>query len=137
VENTHNSDEHPPSATWNGVPQFVLSSENELLFVVIRGGNRASRVGFGSDQFDFLEEIGLGRVRLGSGWVGSIYMLCFFRSLIDFDWIEGHLISDRVGSSRIRVGSNQFDFLKKIGSDRIGRVSRVLPPLVVIVTCKL
>jgi hypothetical protein len=51
--------------------------------------------GFGSDgsgRFDFLEEIRSGRV-------GSIYMLCFFfRFLIDFNWIEEHLISDRIGS---------------------------------------
>jgi hypothetical protein len=50
-------------------------------------------------------------------------MLCFFRSLIDFDWIEGHLISDR-------VESGQFEFLKKSGrvgfrSGRVGQVSRV------------
>jgi hypothetical protein len=57
-----------------------------------RGGNRAGQVGFGSNgsgQFDFLEEIRLGRV-------GSIYILCFFRSLIDSDWIKGHLISGQV-----------------------------------------
>jgi hypothetical protein len=71
-----------------------------------RGGNWASRVGFGSDgsgQFDFLEEIGSDHV--GSGRVGSIYMLCFFRSLIDLDWIESHLISDRVGSGSDRIRS--------------------------------
>jgi hypothetical protein len=50
-------------------------------------------------------------------------MSCFFRSLIDFDWIEGHLISGRVGSGRVRVGSDQFEFLKK--SDRVGRIFRV------------
>jgi hypothetical protein len=54
-------------------------------------------------------------------------MLRFFRSLIDFDWIEGHLTSGRVGSGRVRVRSGQFDFLKK--SDRVGfwsgRVERV------------
>jgi hypothetical protein len=69
-------------------------------------------------------------------------MLCFFRSLIDFDWIKGHLISDRVGSGRVRIRSDQFDFLKKI--DRVGfgsdsgpsgscgflGLGRVLPPLV-------
>jgi hypothetical protein len=38
--------------------------------------------------------------------------------LIDFDWIEGHLILDR-------VGSGQFDFPKKsgrvgFGSGRVG-----------------
>jgi hypothetical protein len=71
------------------------------------------RVGFGSDQFDFLEKIGSDRVRSGSGRVGSIYMLCFFRLLIDFNWIEGHLISGQIGSNRIRIGSDQFDFLKK------------------------
>jgi hypothetical protein len=42
-------------------------------------------------------------------------MLCFFRSLIDFDWIKGHLISGQVGSGRIRVGSDRVGF----GSDRI------------------
>jgi hypothetical protein len=57
-------------------------------------------------------------------------MLCFFRSLIDFYWIKGHLISGRVGSGRDRVGLDQFDFIKKLGqigfgSGRIGRVSRV------------
>jgi hypothetical protein len=31
--------------------------------------------------------------------------------LIDFDWIKGHLISGRVGLGRVRVGSDQFDFL--------------------------
>jgi hypothetical protein len=49
------------------------------------GGNRAGRVGFG----------------FGSDWVGSIYMMYFFRSLIYFDWIEGHLISGRVGLGRV------------------------------------
>jgi hypothetical protein len=72
-----------------------------------RGGNRAGRVGFGfgsgrSGQFDFLEKIGSGRI-------GSIYMLCFFRSLIDFDWIESHLISGRV----------------EFGSEWVGRVCRI------------
>jgi hypothetical protein len=52
-------------------------------------------------------------------------MLCFFTSLIDFDWIKGHLIS-----GRIRIESSQFDFFLKsdrIGfeSGRVGRVSRV------------
>jgi hypothetical protein len=63
-------------------------------------------------------------------------MLCFFRSLIDFDWIKGHLISDR-------VGSDQFDFLKKLdhigfgsdldpdGSDRFLESDWILSPLVV------
>jgi hypothetical protein len=59
---------------------------------VYKGGNRAG----GSGQFDFLEEIGLDRV-------GSIYMLCFFRFLIDFDLIEGHLISDQVGFRSDRI----------------------------------
>jgi hypothetical protein len=63
-------------------------------------------------------------------------MLCFFRSLIDFDWIEGHLISGRVGFGS---GSSQFDFLKKSGRIRSGSgpdgsggflgSGRVLPPL--------
>jgi predicted ThiF/HesA family dinucleotide-utilizing enzyme len=97
--------------------------------------NRAGRVGFGFGfgsgrlgQFDFLEEIGSGQ-----GRVGSIYMLCFFRSLIDFDWIKGHLISGR-------IGPGQFDFLKKLGrvgfgsgldpdgSDGFLGSGRVLPP---------
>jgi hypothetical protein len=89
-----------------------------ILLVVHRGGNWSGRVGFGfesdgSDQFDFLEEIGSGRVGSESGRVGSIYMLCFFRFLIDFDLIEGHLISGRV-----LFESDQFDFFKK--SDRVG-----------------
>jgi hypothetical protein len=78
----------------------------------------------------------LGRVSLTfwkkSGRAGSGQFTCcvFFRSLIDFDWIEGHLISGRVGSSRVRVGSDQFDFLKKLNqvgfmSGRVGQISRV------------
>jgi hypothetical protein len=63
-------------------------------------------------------------------------MLCFFRSLIDFNWIEGDLGSDQVWSGLDRLG--QFDFFKKnqIGlgsnpdrSDRFLRSDRVLPPL--------
>jgi hypothetical protein len=61
-------------------------------------------------------------------------MLCFFSSLIDFDWIKGHLISGR-------VRSDQFDFLKKLGriefrsgsnpneSDGFLRSGRILPPV--------
>jgi hypothetical protein len=101
---------------------------------ISRGGNRTGRVGFGfrsdgSGRFDFLEEIGSGRIR-------SIYMLCFFISLIDFDWIKCHLISGW-------VESGQFDFLKKMGrvgfgfgsgldpdgSDEFLGSGRVLPPL--------
>jgi hypothetical protein len=53
-------------------------------------------------------------------WSGRVNLyVIFFRSLIDFDLIEGHLIPDRVGSGQIRIESNQFDFLKKNGSDRI------------------
>jgi hypothetical protein len=61
--------------------QAVLDNMPELVFSVVRGGNRTGRFGFGfgSGQFDFLEEIGSGRIK-----VGSIYMFCFFRSLIDF-----------------------------------------------------
>jgi hypothetical protein len=68
-------------------------------------------------------------------------MLCFFRSLIDFDWIEGHLISDRIGSGRVRVRSDQIDFLKKLGSssdpnpnesDEFLESGRVLPSLIFI-----
>jgi hypothetical protein len=58
-------------------------------------------------------------------------MLCFFRLLIDFDWIKGHLISDRIGSGQIRIRSGQFDFLKKL--DRVGGFlgsDRVLPTLI-------
>jgi hypothetical protein len=44
----------------------------------------SDRVGFGfgsdgSGQFDFLKEIGSDWVGSGSGWVGSIYMLCFIQ----------------------------------------------------------
>jgi hypothetical protein len=49
--------------------------------------------------------------------------MCFFISSIDFDLIEGHLISNR-------VGSGQFDFFKKSGrikfeSGQVGRISRI------------
>jgi hypothetical protein len=62
---------------------FIHPQEN-------RGDNRTDRVRFefGSDrlcQFDLLEEIGSDRIRSGSDRVGSIYMLCFFKFLIDFD----------------------------------------------------
>jgi hypothetical protein len=62
-----------------------------------------------------------------SGRIGSIYMLYFFRSLIDFDWIGGHLISGRVGSGsdRVRVGSGSDPG----ESDGFVRSGRVLPPL--------
>jgi hypothetical protein len=68
-------------------------------------------------------------------------MLCFFISLIDFDWIKVHLISGQVGSDRVRIGSDQFDFLKKLdriefGSDSDPNKSgeflgsdQILPPL--------
>jgi hypothetical protein len=60
-------------------------------------------------------------------------MLCFFRSLIDFDWIKGHLNSDRVefGSGRIsltflknRVGSGS----DPNGSGEFLGSGRILPP---------
>jgi hypothetical protein len=38
-------------------------------------------------------------------------MLYFFISLIDFDWIEGHLISGQIGSVRIRIGSDRISFI--------------------------
>jgi hypothetical protein len=65
--------------------------------------------GSGSGQFDFLEEIGLDRVGSGSGRV-NLYVVFFFRSLIDFDWIKGHLISGRVEFGLDRVS---LTFLKK------------------------
>jgi hypothetical protein len=71
--------------------------------------------GFGSDQFDFLEEN-----RVGSGQ----FICCFFRSLIDFDWIECHLISGPVSltflKNRIGSGSDPDE------SDRFLRSGRVL-----------
>jgi hypothetical protein len=54
--------------------------------------------------------------------------MCFFKHLIDFDWIEGHLISGQVGSDRVRIKLSQFDFLKK--SSRVGFG---LPPLLKII----
>jgi hypothetical protein len=82
---------------------FFKQKKLDCANVITRGGNRAGKVGFGfesgrSDQFNILEEIGSDRI-------GSIYMLCFFRSLIDFNWIEGHLISSRIGSGQVRVRS--------------------------------
>jgi hypothetical protein len=78
-----------------------------------RGGNKTGQVGFrfgsdGSGQFDIMEEFGSGRI-------GLICMLYFFRSLIDFDWIEGHLISDWVGSGRIWIRTDQMVFSGRIG----------------------
>jgi hypothetical protein len=58
----------------------------------------------GRVKFDFLKEIGSGRVESGYDRV-NLYIVFFFRSLIDFDWIEGHLILGRV-----RIRSNQFIF---------------------------
>jgi hypothetical protein len=50
-------------------------------------------------------------------------MLCFFRSLLYFDWIKCHLISGRVESGRVR----SVLLFKKNRSGRIqfGRVGRV------------
>jgi hypothetical protein len=71
--------------------------------LIFSGGNRTSRVRFrfesdGSDQFDFLKKIRSDRIE-------SIYM-CFFRSLINFNWIKDHLILDRIGSDQIRIDLN-------------------------------
>jgi hypothetical protein len=82
--------------------------------VPIGSGSGLDQVGRVS--LTFWKKSGQGRV--GSGRVWLIYMLCFFRSLIDFDWIEGHLISGRVKSGRVRIGSDQLNLFKK--SDRIG-----------------
>jgi hypothetical protein len=41
-------------------------------------------------------------------------MLYFFRSLVGFNWIEGHLIPSRVVSGRIWLGSDQLTYLKKL-----------------------
>jgi hypothetical protein len=61
----------------------------------------AGRSSSGSDQFEFLEEIRSDWIGLGSDRIGSIYMLCFFLFLIDFDWIKSHLINLHVVSGRI------------------------------------
>jgi hypothetical protein len=61
-------------------------------------------------------------------------MLCFFRSLIDFDLIEGHLIS---GQIRFRSGQVSMIVLKnQIGSNLNPNESngflesdRILPPI--------
>jgi hypothetical protein len=70
---------------------------------------QTGQVGFGfefesdeSDQFDFLEEIKLDGIESG-----SIYILCFFRSLINLDLTVGHLILDQV---RIRMSQMDFFF---------------------------
>jgi hypothetical protein len=44
----------------------------------------------------------------------NLYIV-FFRSLIDFNWIEGHLISNRIGLDSDRIGLDS----DRIGSDRI------------------
>jgi hypothetical protein len=59
-------------------------------------------------------------------------MLCFFKFLIDFDWIEDHLILGRIS----------LIFFKKIdqiefGSgciEQVSRVGSVLPPLLLVLT---
>jgi hypothetical protein len=54
-------------------------------------------------------------------------MLYFFRSLIDFDWIEDHLISGRVSLTFLinRIGSSS----DLNGSDGFLGSGRILPPL--------
>jgi hypothetical protein len=73
----HSSDILLPMMIWS--PLFSL-----------RGGNRAGRVGFGfrldgSSQFDYLEEIGLGRVGSGSGRTGSgrVNLYVVFFQIVD------------------------------------------------------
>jgi hypothetical protein len=63
-------------------------------------------------------------------------MLCFFRSLIDFDWIEGHLISGRVrlGSGRVSLTSLKSQVGSGLGPGGSGRFlgsCRVMPPLII------
>jgi hypothetical protein len=86
------------------------NNNNNILIVIIIlvwAVVAIGQVGFGfesggSGQFDFLEEI-----RSESGRIGSIYMFYFFSSLIDFDCIESHLISDRIGSGQVEFGSGR------------------------------
>jgi hypothetical protein len=54
-------------------------------------------------------------------------MLCFFTSLIDFDWIKDHLISGRVSLTFLKnpVGSDS----DPNGSDEFIGSDRILPPL--------
>jgi hypothetical protein len=66
-------------------------------------GRVGSRSSSGSDRvgvvsLTFLKKSS--RVTIGSGRVNF-----FFKSSIDFDWIKDHLISGRVESGHIRVGS--------------------------------
>jgi hypothetical protein len=68
--------------------------------------------------------IGSGQARVGSG---QFKFCIFFRSLINFDLIEDHLISGRIGSGRVRVRLDQFVFFKKsdrfrFGSERIFQI---------------
>jgi hypothetical protein len=56
------------------------------------------------------DRAGSGQAKVGSGQF--IYCV-FFRSSIDFDLIEGHLISARIGwvrSDQIRIELDQFEF---------------------------
>jgi hypothetical protein len=80
--------------------------------VVYRGDNRTGRVRVRIQiervgYFNFLEEIRSGRIGSELDRV-SIYMLCFFRFLIDFDWIKIHLILDQDGSDWIRIRSDRI-----------------------------
>jgi hypothetical protein len=102
----------PTDSYTSSSPIHTMTSLSSPIATVVRsvssrGGNRAGQVGFGFGS------AGSGQGRVGPGRVGSIYMLCFFRSLIDFDWIKGHLISDRV---EFGSGSGPGGFL---GSDRV------------------
>jgi hypothetical protein len=62
-------------------------------------------------------------------------MLYFFRSLIYFDWIEDHLISDRVGFGSCQISlifkKNQIESnLNMDKSDEFLELDRILSPLV-------
>jgi hypothetical protein len=56
-------------------------------------------------------------------------MLCFFRSLIDFDRLSGHLIlgSDQVSSGQVILTflKNQVEFKFGFGSRRVRQVFQV------------
>jgi hypothetical protein len=118
------------------------------LTILIRAVNRPGHIRFESGRlgkFNLLKEIRLDLIGIESDYVGSgsgrvnLHVVCFLRSLIYFDWIEGYLISGRVGSGQIRVELGQFDFFFKnqvrSGSDGSGDffgLGRVLPPLILL-----
>jgi hypothetical protein len=82
---------------------WILDGPTRNHCIVSRGGiGRGGSDGLG--QFDLLEETGSGQIR-------SIYILYFFRFLININWIADCLISNR-----IRFKSELIRWISRVGS---------------------